>query len=196
MRSEAKAPGRRGFLVAALLGLTLAGCNDSTLDLAASGPKASARGTLVALMSLEGAPADRLPRLSAALEREASARELRLMPAGSSAQYQIRVFVDAFANAPGETTVSWTITVSDNMKRIAQRLQGAETIKRATQGGDAWAVADEALLRRTAAMGMDAVAAWVSGSWGPGAEAAGGKEAEPAGPPEAGSTPLTSFAPL
>ncbi len=89
-----------------------------------------------------------------ALNNEAQTRRLAVMSRESPSAYRVRGYLAAKV-AKRQTTISWVWDVFDGDDRRALRIAGEETAK-GPAARDAWAAADDAMLRRIAA------AAWTS----------------------------------
>jgi hypothetical protein len=153
-------------------------------------PSATAADARIAFESIDGVPPDVFHRLVGDLTEEAAARQIAVVPAGAGAPYRIRGYLAAHAEH-GATTVVWAWDVYDADLQRAFRLDGEEHTGAAARkdapgkrGGDQWAAADEALLRRIARAGMDQMARFI---------AAGPPPPEPAAaPPPRNGEPVAS----
>ena len=147
-----------------MLSLTAAGCNTT-------GPAAlaEARGGAIAFESIEGPPAGVVQKFARAINDEASARQLAVVPRGTAAPYRIRGYlaVNAESEAP---SIAWAWDVYDGDERRAFRLSGVEPAgagRRSPAG--AWASADDALLRKIARAGVEQFVAFIASPRAPGA---------------------------
>jgi hypothetical protein len=147
--------------ILAALSLALAGCNENG-PLSGSGMvKARPGAAPVALLSLEGAPAEVTARLAGALAREAELRAIALVPGSGSPRYKLKGYLAASpagGSAGGRNTITWVWDVFDGARQRTQRLEGTEEIG----GADAWQAIDNATLDRIAGHSMDGVARFLS----------------------------------
>ena len=153
-------------LVLLLACATLSGCN----DVAANPPNADARaqfvlrddanmaGATVAMVSVDGAPADLSTRFRQSLDEAATARRIALAPP-AKARYLVRGYLTASPIEGGaEVDVVWDVFTPD--KQRAQRLSDAIGVR--GSGDDAWAMIDDAALNSIAAKCADDLAAYLS----------------------------------
>ncbi len=144
----------------------LGGCN----DVAANPPNADARpefvlrddanmaGATVAIVSVDGAPADLSESFRQSLDQAASARRIAIAPP-AKARYLVRGYVTASPIEGGaEVDIVWDVFTPD--KRRAQRLSDAIAVK--GSGDEAWAMIDDAALNSVAAKCADDLAAYLS----------------------------------
>lgn len=140
------------FLAAAL---TLAGCNaDNQL-----GSAAQPRGATVTFDSLDGLPPGRFQKLVQDLNDEAQSRRLAVISREQSSAYRVRGYVAAKVTKH-QTTISWVWDVFDQDEQRALRISGEETAK--VRHRDAWAAADDAMLRRIAQASVEQLAAFLT----------------------------------
>ncbi len=159
----------RAFVAGLILLLAcaaLSGCN----DVAANPPNADARaqfvlrddanmaGATVAIVSVDGAPADLSARFRQSLDEAAVARRIAVA-APAKARYLVRGYLTASLIEGGaEVDVVWDVFTPD--KQRAQRLSDAIAIR--GSGDDAWAMIDDAALNSIAAKCADDLAAYLS----------------------------------
>lgn len=142
------------------------------------GPTAQAFGPTVAFESVEGPPPQVFDRLVRALEAESGTggRSFSVVPREASASYRIRSYLSAQVRR-GRTTIAWVWDVYGPDQERALRLAGEEPA--AGRGGrDAWAVADDQIMRRIAQAGLSGVSQLIDGS----APAQSAPATPPAGP--------------
>ncbi len=153
-------------LILLLACATFSGCN----DVAANPPNADARaqfvlrddanmaGATVAIVSVDGVPADLSTRFRQSLDEAAAAH--RIAVAGpAKARYLVRGYLTASSIEGGaEVDVVWDVFTPD--KQRAQQLSGAIAVKGA--GDDAWAMIDDAALNSLAAKCAADLAAYLS----------------------------------
>ena len=145
---------------------TLSGCN----DVAANPPSADARPEFVlrddanmaaapvAIVSVDGVPADLSARFRRSLDEAAAARRIA-SAAPAKARYLVRGYLTASPIEGGaEIDVVWDVFTPN--KQRAQRL--SDTIAVKGSGDDAWAMVDDAALNSVAAKCADDLAAYLS----------------------------------
>jgi len=142
-----------------------------------AGPNAQAFGPTVAFESVDGPPPQVFERLVRALEAESGAggRSFSVVSREASASYRIRSYLSAQVRR-GRTTIAWVWDVYGPDRERALRLSGEEPAGRS--GRDAWAVADDQIMRRIAQAGLSGVSQLIDGS----APAQAVPAARPAGP--------------
>ncbi|MBS0531334.1 MAG: hypothetical protein JSS22_18385, partial [Proteobacteria bacterium] len=100
-------------------------------------------------------------------------RNLAIVPRDSQASYRIRSYLAAQVSR-GRSTIAWVWDVYDRDQHRALRLSGEEPGGKA--GRDAWASADDLVLRKIAQAGLSGLSSMVNG--------AAPADAEPAPAPE------------
>jgi hypothetical protein len=159
----------RAFAPSLLLllgGAALGGCN----DLAANPPGAEAQAQFaprsdanmaaatVAIVSVDGAPADLSARFNQSLDAAAAARRIAVVDP-ARARYLVRGYLTATPIEGGtEVDLVWDVFTPD--KRRAQRLSDAVAVR--GTGDDAWAVIGDPGLDSIAAKSADDLAAYLS----------------------------------
>jgi hypothetical protein len=174
------------------LALAAAGC---TTDGQPTASFASARSATVAFESIDGPPQPVFQKLVENLATEAVARQVAVISRESTPQYRVRGYMAAHI-AGRRIHIGWVWDVYDANKRRVLRIANEELGGRS--GGDAWAAADEAMLRRIARTGIDRLAVFLDGSPAsrPAAEPADEDRVAAAGdgPPAAGFMPVRQAA--
>jgi hypothetical protein len=155
---------RAAILLAGLC--ALGGC-------ANGGPAADAfasagAGATVTFESIDGPPPNVFDRMVNLLDSESKLRNLAIVSRESAASYRIRGYLAAQVSR-GRTTIAWVWDVYDQNQQRTLRLSGEEPAGKA--GRDAWAAADDVVLRRIAQAGLTGLAGMVNGT-GPAAPAA------------------------
>jgi hypothetical protein len=141
------------LVAALLLAAAASGCaSDAPVRLASIG------GTTVTFESIDGPPPPVFHKLVATLNDEAAARRLPVVSRAEPATYRVRGYVSAVADHR-KVSFAWVWDVYDAEKRRRLRIAGEERAQ--TRPRDAWAAADEALLRRIAQNGMKEIAAFL-----------------------------------
>ena len=141
-------------VAAALLVVTcaLGGCAGGG---AASGSYAMApgggSGATVAFESIDGPPQAVFDRMVNVLDTESKLRNLQIVSREGGASYRVRSYLSAQV-VRGKTVIAWVWDVYDNNQQRALRLSGTEPA--AKVGRDAWAAADDLVLRKIAQAGL------------------------------------------
>ncbi|HVZ52803.1 MAG TPA: hypothetical protein VG986_12605 [Pseudolabrys sp.] len=144
------------FPLAAFCALALAGCQENApANVAAAQP----RGATVSFESIDGLPTAQFHKLVADLNDEAQSRRLAVISREQPAVYRVRGYLAAGVEQ-GKTTISWVWDVFDGSQHRTLRIEGEEKAQSAPN--DAWAVADDAMLRRIANNSMDQLAAFLT----------------------------------
>ncbi len=103
------------------------------------------------LRIVDGPPPQVFDRLVRALETESTARSFTIVSREATASYRVRSYLSAQVRR-GRTVIAWVWDVYDRDQQRAIRLSGEEP---ASKGGrDAWAIADDQLMRRIALAGL------------------------------------------
>ncbi len=148
---------RAAMLLAGLC--ALGGCANGG---APAGAFASAGGgATVAFESIDGPPPPVFDRMVNLLDSESKLRNLAIVSRESAASYRIRGYLAAQVSR-GRTTIAWVWDVYDRDQQRALRLSGEEPAGKA--GRDAWAAADDVVLRRIAQAGLTGLAGMISGT--------------------------------
>jgi hypothetical protein len=148
-------------LLAALGGLggALGGC-------AGGGPAGNAfasagGGATVAFESIDGPPPPVFDRMVNLLDSESKLRNVAIVSREGSASYRIRSYLAAQVSR-GRATIAWVWDVYDRDQQRAIRLSGEEPAGKA--GRDAWAAADDVVLRRIAQAGLTGLSGMINGT--------------------------------
>jgi hypothetical protein len=155
----------RAAIAAALLAVAsaLGGCagggavNDSYAMVGGGGGS----GATVAFESIDGPPPQVFDRMVGVLDSESKLRNLSVVSRQGQAAYRVRSYLAAEVSH-GHTAISWVWDVYDANQQRALRLSGEEPTARA--GRDAWAAADDLVLRKIAQAGFNGLAAMVNGT--------------------------------
>jgi hypothetical protein len=132
-------------------------------------------GATVAFESVDGPPPQVFDRLVNILNSESQPRNLAIVSREAQAAYRVRGYLAAEVSR-GRTTIAWVFDVYDRDQNRALRLSGEEPGGKA--GRDAWAVADDLMLRKIAQAGLSGLSSIVNGTVP--------SEAEPAPSPPGG----------
>jgi hypothetical protein len=145
-----------GLAVSLLLGLALSGCATDGQPVAGLG---AGRGAAVAFESIDGPPVVVFDKLVADLSEEARSRQVMVVPRASSAAYRVRGYL-AVEVEKGRPRVGWVWDVYDADRQRTLRISGSEPAR--AVAGDAWAAADDEMLRRIARVSMERLAAFLA----------------------------------
>jgi hypothetical protein len=146
----------RTSLLLALLGLTAACTTNGPGPMATT----SSFGPTVAFESVDGPPPQVFDKLVRALEAESTTRSFTIVSREAQASYRVRSYLSAQVRR-GKTTIAWVWDVYDRDQERALRLSGEEP---AGKGRDAWAMADDQMMRRIALAGLIGLNGLISGS--------------------------------
>ena len=132
------------------------GAGNASLAMASAGP-----GSTVAFESIDGPPPQVFDRLVNVLDSESKLRSLSIVSREGAATYRVRSYLSAQVNR-GRAVIAWVWDVYDRDQQRALRLSGEEPGGKA--GRDAWAAADDLMLRKIAQAGLSGLSAMVNGS--------------------------------
>ena len=155
----------RALIAAALLALScaLGGCAGGG---AASGSFAIATGSgpTIAFESIDGPPPQVFDRMVGVLDTESKLRNLSIVSREGGASYRVRSYLSAQV-VRGKTMIAWVWDVYDNNQQRALRLSGEEPAGK--PGRDAWAAADDLVLRKIAQAGLSGLSGMINGTLDP-----------------------------
>src|SRR6185436_15227418 len=146
---------RPGAFLIAACALALGGCNPDNQTVSIAQP----RGASVAFDSLDGLPPGQFQKLVRDLNDEAQARRLAVISREQTSAYRVRGYL-AVKVTKRQTTVAWVWDVFDQSEQRVLRISGEETAK--ARNRDAWAAADDAMLRRIASTSVEQLAAFLT----------------------------------
>ena len=154
----------RAAIAAALLvaACALSGCAGG--GAAASGSYAMAStggGPTVAFESIDGPPPQVFDRMVSVLDSESKLRNLSIVSREGGAAYRVRSYLSAQV-VRGRTVIAWVWDVYDNNQQRALRLSGEEPAGKS--GRDAWAAADDLVLRKIAQAGLSGLSGMINGT--------------------------------
>src|SRR5450432_4302466 len=121
-------------------------------------------GPTVTFESIDGPPPQVFDRMVSVLDSESKLRSLSIVSRESSASYRVRSYLAAQVSR-GRTTIAWVWDVYDRNQQRALRLSGEEPAGKA--GRDAWAAADDVVLRRIAQAGLTGLSGMINGTTQP-----------------------------
>lgn len=147
--------GARGTCLLCAAVLMLAGCNPDNQAVSLAQP----RGATIAFDSVDGLPPGQFQKLVQDLNDEAQVRRLAVISREQPSAYRVRGYLAAKVTKH-QTTIVWVWDVFDQDENRALRISGEETAK--GRHRDAWAAADEAMLRRIARASMEQLAVFLT----------------------------------
>ncbi|KIZ43672.1 MULTISPECIES: hypothetical protein [Rhodopseudomonas] len=149
---------RAALLLATLggLGALLGGC-------VTDGPAASglAGGATVAFESIDGPPPQVFDRIVSMIESESKLRRVAVVSRQGQATYRVRSYLSAQVRG-GRTNIAWVWDVYDRNQQRALRVSGMEPAGK--PGSDAWAQADDLVLRRITQAGISGLSEIINGT--------------------------------
>ncbi|KRR08356.1 hypothetical protein CQ12_20280 [Bradyrhizobium jicamae] len=156
----------RAMIAAALLAVfscALGGCAGGGATGSASYAMATSAGSgpTVAFESIDGPPPQVFDRMVSVLDSESKLRNLSIVSREGGASYRVRSYLSAQV-VRGKTVIAWVWDVYDNNQQRALRLSGEEATGKANR--DAWAAADDLVLRKIAQAGFSGLAGMVNGT--------------------------------
>lgn len=155
----------RAAIAATLLaiGCALGGCAGSgaASDAYAMAGNPNGAGPTVAFDSIDGPPPQVFDRMVSVLDSESKLRNLAIVSREGQASYRVRSYLAAQVDR-GQAEIAWTWDVYDANHQRALRLSGEEPA--GTAGRDAWASADDLVLRKIAQAGFSGLTAMINGT--------------------------------
>jgi hypothetical protein len=118
-------------------------------------------GPTVAFESIDGPPPQVFDRMVDVLDSESKLRNLSIVSREGSATYRVRSYLAAQVSR-GRTTIAWVWDVYDRDQQRTLRLSGEEPAGKA--GRDAWAAADDLVLRKIAQAGLSGLSGMINGT--------------------------------
>jgi hypothetical protein len=118
-------------------------------------------GPTVAFESIDGPPPQVFDRMVGVLDSESKLRSLSIVSREGTAAYRVRSYLAAEVSH-GRTTIAWVWDVYDRNQQRALRLSGEEPAGKA--GRDAWASADDLVLRKIAQAGFSGLTSMINGT--------------------------------
>jgi hypothetical protein len=153
-------------LRAVVLLAVLCGVGSGLGGCANGGPAANAfasagGGATVTFESIDGPPPQVFDRMVGLLDSESKLRNVAVVSRDGSASYRIKSYLAAQVSR-GRATIAWVWDVYDRDQQRAIRLSGEEPAGKA--GRDAWAAADDVVLRRIAQAGLTGLSGMINGT--------------------------------
>ena len=118
-------------------------------------------GSTVAFESIDGPPPHVFDRMVGVIDSESKLRNLQIVSREGGASYRVRSYLSAQV-VRGKTVIAWVWDVYDNNQQRALRLSGEEPAGKA--GRDAWAAADDLVLRKIAQAGLSGLSGMINGA--------------------------------
>jgi len=118
-------------------------------------------GPTIAFESIDGPPPQVFDRMVGVLDSESKLRSLSIVSREGAAAYRVRGYLAAEVSH-GRTTIAWVWDVYDQNQQRALRLSGEEQAGKS--GRDAWASADDLVLRKIAQAGLSGLASLINGT--------------------------------
>jgi hypothetical protein len=152
---------RAVVLLAVLCGFggTLGGCASG--GSAGNAFASAGNGATVTFESIDGPPPQVFDRMVNLLDSESKLRNVAIVSRDGTASYRVRSYLAAQVSR-GRTTIAWVWDVYDRDQQRALRLSGEEPAGKA--GRDAWAAADDVVLRRIAQAGLTGLSGMINGT--------------------------------
>jgi hypothetical protein len=150
--------------MAALWLVIACGLGGCVSDGAGSGSYAmasSSTGPTVAFESIDGPPPQVFDRMVGVLDSESKLRNLSIVSREGSSAYRVRSYLSAQVSR-GRTTIAWVWDVYDREQQRTLRVSGEEPAGKA--GSDAWAAADDMVLRKIAQAGLSGLTRMMTGT--------------------------------
>jgi hypothetical protein len=153
----------RAAMAAALLAMAcgLGGCAAGGAVSNSFAMANTSSGPTIAFESIDGPPPQVFDRMVGVLDSESKLRSLSIVSREGTAAYRIRSYLAAQVSH-GRTTIAWVWDVYDQNQQRALRLSGEEPAGKA--GRDAWAAADDLVLRKIAQAGLSGLSAMINGT--------------------------------
>ena len=154
----------RAAVAAMLLAMAcgLGGCAGGGAASGAYAMASSSGGATVAFESMDGPPPQVFDRMVSALDSESKLRNLSIVSREGGSAYRVRSYLSAQVNH-GRATIAWVWDVYDRDQQRALRLAGEEPAGK-TAGRDAWAAADDLVLRKIAQAGLSGLGGMINGT--------------------------------
>jgi hypothetical protein len=150
----------RACFVAAVAG-GLGGCASSGGSSGAFAMASPGDSPTVTFDSIDGPPPQVFDRMVSVLDSETKMRNLAIVSRDGQAAYRVRSYLSAEV-VRGKAVIAWVWDVYDRDQQRAVRLSGEEPA--GNPGRDAWAAADDMVLRKIAQAGLSGLANMVNGT--------------------------------
>src|SRR4051812_12361748 len=149
-------------IAAALLAAcALGGCASSGGPASGAFAMASGGAATLTFESIDGPPPQVFDRMVGVLDSESKLRNLAIVSRENAATYRVRSYLSAQV-VRGRTMIAWVWDVYDGSQQRALRLSGEEPAGK--PGRDAWAAADDMVLRKIAQAGLSGLSGMINGT--------------------------------
>ncbi len=156
-RSIARAVAAVTLMAACALG----GCASSGGGASGAFAMATGGASTVTFESIDGPPPQVFDRMVSVLDTESKLRNLAIVSRENAATYRVRSYLSAQV-VRGRTVIAWVWDVYDGSQQRALRLSGEEAAGK--PGRDAWAAADDMVLRKIAQAGLSGLNSMINGT--------------------------------
>ena len=156
-----KAVSRAAIAAALLAACALGGCASTGGPASGAFAMASGGAATVTFESIDGPPPQVFDRMVSVLDTESKLRNLAIVSRENAATYRVRSYLSAQV-VRGRTRIAWVWDVYDGSQQRALRLSGEEAAGK--PGRDAWAAADDMVLRRIAQAGLSGLSSMINGT--------------------------------
>jgi len=167
MREASNSQFQTGTIVRAAIAATwlafacaLGGCANGGAAADAYAMASTGSGATVAFESIDGPPPQVFDRMVSVLDSESKLRSLSIVSREGTAAYRVRSYLAAQV-VRGRTMIAWVWDVYDSNQQRTLRLSGEEPAGKA--GRDAWAAADDLVLRKIAQAGLSGLSGMING---------------------------------
>ena len=144
-----------------LAACALGGCASSGGPASGAFAMASGGAATVTFESIDGPPPQVFDRMVGVLDTESKLRNLSIVSREVAATYRVRSYLSAQV-VRGRTMIAWVWDVYDGSQQRALRLSGEEPAGK--PGRDAWATADDLVLRKIAQAGLAGLSGMINGT--------------------------------
>lgn len=153
----------RAMIAAVLLvaAAALGGCAGGATGSGSYAMASTGGGSTVTFESIDGPPPQVFDRMVSVLDSESKLRNLSIVSREGGASYRVRSYLSAQV-VRGKTVIAWVWDVYDNNQQRALRLSGEESAGKS--GRDAWAAADDLVLRKIAQAGLSGLSGMINGA--------------------------------
>lgn len=169
-----KLPPLRG-LAGLLLAGVAAACNAPSMTATAPLTGIRPEAATLSILDVAGPSSEQGQRFAAILAQEARSRGFVIAEANAPvASSKLRAYLDVFAGANGQPSISYVLQTSADGRNRAARVSGIVP----ASSGAGWTGFDDAAMRRVAGQSLDALARQLSGQPGTSGDMAQGGEPE------------------
>jgi hypothetical protein len=141
--------------------IALGGCASSSSTSGAFAMASTGDSPTIAFESIDGPPPQVFERMVSVLDSESKLRSLAIVSREGSSAYRVRAYLSAQV-AHGKTVIAWVWDVYDRGQQRALRLTGEEAAGKSSR--DAWAAADDLVLRKIAQAGLSGLSSMIDGT--------------------------------